>query len=307
MSPPASEKLGDDLAARFNVIRWWEAEDKPALLAKLAGHLQLIATTGHSGPDADVIAALPKLQLIASFGVGYDGIDIAAARQHGVKVTNTPDVLNDCVAELALGLMIALARDMVNADQYTRAGRWARDGNYPFQDELTGKVVGILGLGRIGKEIARRAQAFRMQVVYHGRSAQVDEPYRYYPDLVQMARDVDWLVVIAPSAAGTHHLVDAAVLDALGRDGRLINVARGSLVDEAALVAALQNGTIKGAGLDVFEDEPRPNPALLTLSNVILSPHAGTATHRTRRIMGDLVMANLEAHLRGDPLRSPVV
>jgi len=307
MGPAASPRVPEELEKDFTVHRYWEAEDKPALLASLADRLRFIATVGHQGPDAATIAALPRLELIASFGVGYDGIDVAAARRHGVRVTNTPDVLNDCVAELTVALMLASVRDLVQSDRYVREGRWAREGNYPLQDELTGKTVGILGLGRIGKEIARRLQAFRMQVVYHGRNRQPDEPFPYYADLTEMAQAADWLVVVAPGSAETHHLVDAGVLEALGPGGRLVNVARGMLVDEEALVSALRKGTIRGAALDVFEDEPHPHPDLLDMPNVVLSPHSGSATTRTRNLMADLVIANLRAHLKGDPLKTPVV
>lgn len=307
MGPPPSKKLPGELEKAFTVHRYWEADDKPGLLASLAGRLRYIATTGHQGPDAEVIAALPNLELIASFGVGYDGVDVKAAKAHGVSVTNTPDVLNDCVAELTVALMLALSRDLVNTDRYTREGRWEKEGSYPLRDELTGRTVGILGLGRIGKEIARRLQVFRMQVVYHGRNRQPDEPFPYYASLRDMAEASDWIVVIAPGSAETRHLVDAGILDALGPEGRIVNVARGLLIDEKALVRALKENRIKGAALDVFEDEPRPDPELLALPNVVLSPHAGSATTRTRDLMADLVMANLRAHLAGDPLKTPVV
>jgi lactate dehydrogenase-like 2-hydroxyacid dehydrogenase len=307
MGPPESQRLPELLAEEFTVHRYWEAADKAALLDGLADRLRYIATVGHQGPDAAVIEALPKLELIASFGVGYNGIDIDAARKRGVRVTNTPDVLNDCVAELTVGLMLALVRDLVQADRYTREGRWASEGPYPLRDELTGKTVGILGLGRIGKEIARRLQVFRMQVVYHGRRQQPDEPYPYYADLAEMARAVDWLVVIAPGTPETRHIVNATTFEALGPEGRLVNVGRGMLVDEAALVDALKAERIKGAALDVFEDEPNPDPRLLDLRNVVLVPHVGSATTRTRTAMAELVMVNLRAHLRGESLKSPVV
>jgi lactate dehydrogenase-like 2-hydroxyacid dehydrogenase len=307
MGPPESQRIPELLAEEFTVHRYWEAADKAALLDGLADRLRYIAPSGHHGPDAAVIEALPKLELIASFGVGYDGIDIDAAQKRSVRVTNTPDVLNDCVAELTLGLMLALVRDLVQADRYTREGRWASEGPYPLQDELTGKTVGILGLGRIGKEIARRLQVLRMQVVYHGRRRQPDEPYPYYADLNEMARAVDWLVVIAPGTPETRHIVDAATFEALGPEGRLVNVGRGTLVDEAALVDALKAGQIKGAALDVYGDEPNPDPRLFDFRNVVLVPHVGSATTRTRTAMAELVMANLRAHLRGDPLKSPVV
>lgn len=304
---PQSERVNTQIAQDFTVHRYWEASDKPALLSELASRLQHIVTTHHYGPDAEIIRALPELELVASFGAGLDGIDLDAARAAGVSVTNTPNVLNDCVAEITLGLMLALARGIVQADVYTRAGHWALEGPYPLQDELTGKTVGILGLGRIGKEIARRCQVFRMQVIYHGRHQQPDEPYPYYSSLVEMARMCDWLVVVAPGSAETRHLVDAHVLEALGPKGRLVNVGRGATVDEQALVKALKTGRISGAALDVFESEPHPHEELLDMQNVVLSPHAGSATLRTRNAMADLVVANLRAHIAGHPLLSPVV
>lgn len=304
---PQSDRINHAIAQDFTVHRYWEADNKQALLRDLSDRLRFIVTTHKYGPDASIIRALPKLELVASLGAGLDGIDLDAARAAGVAVTNTPDVLNDCVAELTLGLMIALARGIVQSDGYIRSGRWASDGPMPLQQELTGRTVGILGLGRIGKEIARRCQAFRMQVVYHGRNRQPDEPFPYYADLVEMAKDCDWLVVVAPGSSETHHLVDAAVLTALGSDGCLVNVGRGSTVDEAALVAALQNNQLRGAALDVFEDEPHPHTALLDMPNVVLSPHTGSATVRTRNAMADVVIANLRAHLGGRPMISRVV
>ncbi|PRX09359.1 UNVERIFIED_ORG: lactate dehydrogenase-like 2-hydroxyacid dehydrogenase [Martelella mediterranea] len=306
MGPPASTNMIPLLEDDFTVHRYWEAEDKPELLRTLAPNLRYVATTGHQGPDANVIQALPNLELIASFGVGYDGIDVDAARAAGIRVTNTPDVLNDCMAEITLGLMLSLVRDLPQADRYVREGRWAH-ANYPMQDELSGRTAGILGLGRIGKEIARRLQAFRMQVIYHGRNRQPYEPYPFYSSLKEMAEACDWLIVIAPGSDSTRHLVNAEVLRSLGRDGWLVNVGRGSLVDEDALVAALQNKQIRGAALDVFENEPNPHPGLLSLENVVLSPHAGSATNRTRDRMAETVAKNLKAHLRGDPLPNAVV
>ncbi|MBE3639962.1 2-hydroxyacid dehydrogenase [Mangrovicoccus algicola] len=306
MGPPQHPDIPAELERDFRLHRYWEAPDRAALIAQLAPHLRYISTSGHDGPDAATIRALPKLELISSFGVGYDGIDTAAAQAQGVRVTNTPDVLNDCVAELTLGLMLALAREIPASDRFVRDGRWAA-GPYPFTGELTGKRAGILGLGRIGKEIARRLEVFRMEIAYHGRRQQEGVPYRYYGDLHEMAREVDWLIVIAPATAESRHLVDASVLEALGPRGHLVNVARGALVDEAALVEALQTGRIAGAGLDVFEDEPRPLPGLLSLPNTVLTPHTGSATWRTRKIMAELMLANLRAHLAGEPVKTPVV
>jgi lactate dehydrogenase-like 2-hydroxyacid dehydrogenase len=292
------------LSERYTVHKLHEQADKDAYLAEVAPRIRAHAG---SGVKADLIARLPKLEIIAGFGVGVDNIDLAAARAAGVRVTNTPDVLNDAVAELAIGLMIALARRIPQADRYVRAGQWSARGAMPLFSELGGKTVGILGLGRIGKEIATRAQAMKMRVVYHGRSRQPKEPYVYYDSLVAMARDCDWLVLVAPGGKATDGIVSRPVLEALGPQGMLVNIARGTLVDEPALVELLGNGGLGGAALDVFEKEPNVPEALLGLDNVVLSPHAGSATHQTRDAMGATLVANLDAHFAGNPLISPVV
>jgi lactate dehydrogenase-like 2-hydroxyacid dehydrogenase len=291
------------LAARYTVHKLHEAADPDALIAEIAPRVRAIAG-GRVG--AELMDRLPKLEIIANFGVGYDTIDAAAARSRNIRVTNTPNVLNDAVAELTIGLMIALARRIPHGDRFVRAGKWASGGMGLFQG-LTGKTVGILGLGRIGKEIAIRAQALKMRVVYHGRSRQPEEPHVYYSSLVDMARDVDWLVIMAPGGAGTSGLVSREVLEALGPEGFLVNMARGSVVDEDALVELLQSGGIGGAALDVFDNEPGIRPAFFELDNVVLSPHQGSATRETRDRMGALVIANLEAHFAGEPLPSAVV
>lgn len=291
------------LAARYTVHRLHEAADKDALIGEIKDRVRAIAG-GHV--DATLMDALPKLEIIANFGVGYDTIDTAAAKARNIRVTNTPNVLNDAVAELTIGLMIALARQIPQADRFVREGRWLK-GQYPLLRELNGKTVGILGLGNIGKEIATRCQAMRMRVVYHGRHKQPDQPYVYYDKLLDMARDADWLVIIAPGGAATQKIVSREVLEALGPEGFLVNMARGTLVDEAAMVEMLQSGKLGGAALDVFEKEPQVPEALFGLDNVVLSPHQGSATHQTRNKMGALVVANLDAHFAGDPLLSPVV
>jgi len=293
------------LDAAYRVHRYWEADDRAALLAGIGARVRAVATGGHEGCPRAVIEALPKLEMISSFGVGYDAVDVAACREHAVRLTNTPDVLNDAVAEITLGLMIALCRRIPQADMHVRTGRWP-EGGYPLTGELTGARVGILGLGRIGKEIARRCQAFKMRVAYHGRSEQPHEPYEYYADLVSLAGDVDWLVVIAPGTPQTRGIVSRRVLGALGPKGCLVSMARGSLIDQPALVEMLQSGALGGAALDVFEDEPRVPEALLGLDNVVLSPHQGSATVKTRTAMGDLVVANLAEHFAGRPLLTPV-
>ncbi|HEY9009664.1 MAG TPA: 2-hydroxyacid dehydrogenase [Devosia sp.] len=297
------ESCEQALAERYTVHKLHEADDKDALIAEVAGSVRGIAG-GNVGPE--LMDRLPKLEIIANFGVGYDTIDTKAARERNIRVTNTPNVLNDAMAEIAIGLMVALARRLPQADQHVRQGKWPR-GNFPLQSELNGKTLGILGLGRIGKEIATRAQAMKMRVVYHGRHRQPLEPYVYYSKLVDMARDVDWLLIVAPGGKGTDGLVSREVLEALGPEGFLVNLGRGTIVDEAALVELLKSGGIKGAALDVFENEPNVPEALFALDNVVLSPHQGSATHQTRRQMGDLVVANLHAHFAGEPLLSAVV
>jgi lactate dehydrogenase-like 2-hydroxyacid dehydrogenase len=242
---PMPHRVQEALAAAYPVHRLWNS-DRAALLADAGPRIRAVATDGHHGVPPDVMAALPALEIVASYGVGYDAIDVEACRARGVRVTNTPDVLSDAVAELAVGLMIALCRCIPQADAHVRAGRWPA-GGFGLTGELTGAHAGILGLGRIGKEIARRLQAMRMRVSYHGRNRQPHEPYLYYPELAAMAADVDWLVVVAPGSAASRGIVSRAVLEALGPGGALVNVARGSLVDEPALVELLTAGRLGGA------------------------------------------------------------
>ncbi len=291
------------LAARYVVHKLHEAPDADALLAAVGDRVRGIAGQRAS---RELIGKLPKLEIIANFGVGYDSVDTVAARERQIRVTNTPNVLNDAVAEITIGLMIALARKIPQTDQFVRQGKWLK-GGYPLLTELNGKTLGILGLGRIGKEIAIRAQAMKMRVVYHGRKRQPDEPFVYYDKLVDMARDADWLVLIAPGGKATDKIVSREVLTALGPDGYLVNMARGTLVDEAALVELLASKELGGAALDVFEKEPQVPEALFALDNVVLSPHMGSATNQTRDKMGALVVANLDAHFAGEPLPSAVV
>ena len=295
----------DALAERFEIQKYWKAPNKAEFLAENR-HVRYLATNGHEGCSAEMMDALPDLEVIVGYGVGTDAIDLTAAKARGIRVTNTPDVLNDAVAEMALGLMLSLCRRIVDADKHIRSGKWASTG-YPLTGELTGATVGILGLGRIGKEIAKRAQAFKMQVVYHGRSEQAHEPYPFYENLEDMAKAVDWLVAVVPGSAETTKLVDAKVLRALGPKGAIVNLGRGSLIDESAMIELLQTGALGGAALDVFEQEPMMSEALWAMPNVVLSPHQGSATEKTRWAMGDLVVRNLFAHQTGTPLISPVV
>jgi lactate dehydrogenase-like 2-hydroxyacid dehydrogenase len=291
------------LAERYTVHRLHEQADKDAWLRENGARIRAHAG---SGVQADLMDKLPNLEIIASFGVGYDNIDTKGAKARNIRVTNTPNVLNDAVAELTIGLMISLARRIPQGDQFVRGGKWP-GGNMGLFSELTGKTVGILGLGRIGKEIATRAQAMKMRVVYTGRKRQPSEPHIFYDSLTDMARDSDWLVIIAPGGKSTDGIVSREVLEALGPKGMLVNVARGTLIDEPAMLDLLQNGGLGGAALDVFVDEPKVPEGFLKLDNVVLSPHQGSATHQTRDAMGALLVANLEAHFAGEPLISAVV
>ena len=288
----------------FVLHRLWEAVDQQALLAEARGARGL-ATTGDMGADAALIDALPNLEIISCMGVGTDAIDIAHARTKGIAVTYTPDVLNDEVANMAVALLLAVTRQICVGDRYVRDGKWLEK-PMALCRTVVARRCGILGLGRIGKAIAKRAETLGCEILYHGRHEQPDQPYRYYADLVAMARDSDFMIVITPGGAATQNLVTREVLDALGPEGVLVNVARGSVVDEPALVAALQEGRLGGAGLDVFAEEPKVPEALFAMDNVVLQPHQGSATVETRTAMCNLVVDNLRAHFAGRPLLTPV-
>ncbi len=294
------------LEVAYTVHRIDEAEDKAAFLAQVAPTVRGIATGGHHGKlDNALVDALPKLEIVSSFGVGVDNIDVGYVTGKGILVTNTPGVLNDDVSNLAIALILMCSRKLSAADRYVREGQWL-ESDMPLQQSIRGRTVGILGLGRIGKEIAAKLQVFGCEVVYHGRSEQSGQPYRYYADLVEMARDSDHLVVICPGGPATAGIVNRAVMDALGPEGTLINVARGSVVDEPALVAALLDGRLGSAGLDVFAAEPKVPESLFELDQVVLLPHVGSATVQTRKAMGDLVVDNLAAHFAGKGALTPV-
>jgi len=295
--------------ARFEVHRYWEAPDRAALLKRVGANVAAICTAGFTGVKTDdaLMAACPHLKIVANFGVGYDSVDAAAAAERGVTVTNTPDVLTEEVADTTLGILLNTVREFSRAEKWLRDGRWAADGDYRLTPaSLRDRSVGIAGLGRIGKAIARRVEAFGVPVSYYGRSRQAGVSYRYYADLATLARDVDTLIVVTPGGAETANLIDAGVLNALGPRGILINISRGSVVDEAALIEALKNRTILAAGLDVFQGEPRINPAFLQLDNATLLPHVGSASQHTRNAMGQLVMDNLIAFADGKPPTTPV-
>ena len=273
---------------------------------KVAEVIRGCVTNGHSGPPPEMIDCMPKLEIIASASVGYDGIPVEYARTKGIPVCNTPDVLNDDVADLAIALMIMTARKLVVTDRYVRSGEWAKKGEHPLANRASGKRVGILGMGRIGKEIGKRATAMNNTVAYHSRKPVTDVPYKHYPDLVELARNSDFLVIIIPATPQTNKIVSKAVIDALGPTGILVNVARGAVVDEDALVEALVSGKLGGAGLDVFVNEPHVPEALLSMDNVVLQPHVGSGTHETRRAMSQLVLDNLDAKFAGKPLLTEI-
>ena len=304
---PAMPLIVDGIASAFTLHKLWEAKDRDKLIAELAPKLKAMAAGGggHAPIDGAFLSKFPKLEIVSSFGVGYDHVDAKWCGAHGVIVTNTPDVLTEEVADTALGLLLCTVREFPQAERYLRAGKWL-DGNYPLTASLRERKAGIVGLGRIGKAIARRLEAFGVSVVYHNRNKVPDTAYRYYPNLVDMARDIDILVVVTPGGAATKNLIDAKVLEALGPDGILINIGRGSAVDDAALIKALKDRTIYAAGLDVFVDEPRVPQDYLGLDRVVLFPHLGSASEHTRRAMGQLVVDNLLAWKAGKPPLTPV-
>jgi len=300
-----SQKVMDE---EYVVHKLWQADDAGKLVADIAPRVRALVTIGTTGASRDLIERLPALELIASSGAGTSQIALDFAKHRGVAVTNTPDAeaLAESVADLTLGMMLALGRRICESDSFVRAGKWPR-GEFPLTRSFGGKRLGILGLGSVGKCIARRAKSFDMNVAYSGPRAKPEFAYRYYPDLQEMARNVDFLVVACPARPETRHLVDSEVLEALGADGILVNIARGSIVDTAALVGALRRKAIRGAALDVFDDEPNIAPHLLAAENVLLTPHIGSSTYEIRSARGETVLANLRAHFAGGALQSRVV
>jgi lactate dehydrogenase-like 2-hydroxyacid dehydrogenase len=303
MMPPIEEALD----AAYTVHRLFRAADRASFLDGVGSNVRAIVTGGASGASQALVAALPALEIIAINGIGTDAVDLDQARARGLRVTTTPDVLTDDVADLALGLLLAAARQMSLGDRFVRAGRWARREGLPLGRKVSGKRLGILGMGRVGRAIARRAEAFGLEIAYNDLRAFEDLPYRHEPDLAALARASDFLIVAAAGGPRSRGIVDAAVLDALGPEGILVNVARGSVVDEPALVAALVEGRLGGAGLDVFVAEPDVPEALWALDRVVLQPHQASATVETRIAMGELVLANLAAHFAGQEPVTPVV
>jgi lactate dehydrogenase-like 2-hydroxyacid dehydrogenase len=299
-----SPALMKQLTAAYTVHQRLHETD-PAAFALAAPRITAIAASGESKVSAALMDQLPALKIISVMGVGYDGVDVAAAKARGVVVTHTPGVLNDDVADLAIALMLGVSRQIALADRYVRAGQWT-SGPLPLGRKMSGARVGIVGMGRIGQAIALRAAAFGMRIAYTARSEKADLPHAYFPTPAALAAQSDYLVIITPGGAGTRKLIDAEVMKALGPNGVIVNVARGSVIDETALIEALRNKTIAGAGLDVFEAEPNVPQALRELDNVLLTPHIGSATAQTRGAMAELAFANLNAQLTGQPLLTPV-
>ncbi len=301
---PLPPFLTELLAEQFDFHADLRRND-PAAFARLAPLARGLVGRGETVLSGEMMALFPKAEIISIFGVGYDGIDVAAARARGIAVTHTPNVLTDDVADLALALLLAVSRRLLPADRHVRSGAWLQ-GPVPLARKLSGGRLGIIGLGRIGSAIAKRAEAFGMSIAYTKRTVDPAVAYRYYPSAQALAAEVDFLVVAAFGGPTTRGLVSAEVLNALGPNGYLVNIARGSVVDEAALVAALREGRIAGAGLDVFASEPNVPAELFALDNVVLTPHIGSATTSTRQAMADLAFANLAAHFAGKALPSEV-
>lgn len=300
---PLSPALEAELQQRYRVHPLWKETDRGAFLARTAGSFDGAVTMSRHGCAADVFESLGK-GVVACFGVGFEGLDLQAAARHGVQVSTTPDVLNDCVADCAFGLILASARGLVAADRHVQQGRWPA-GPFPLATRVSGKRLGIVGLGRIGAAIARRGAGFDMPVRYHGRKPRPEAPYDYEADLAELARWADFLVVACRGGAETRHLINAPVLRALGPQGFLINIARGSVVDEQALADAIAQQHIAGAGLDVYEHEPHVPAGLLGRDNVVVLPHIAATTRETRAAMEQLVLDNLQAYFTTGKVLTP--
>lgn len=300
---PLPAHCEDLLESRYVVHRPYDAEDPDKLLDKVAARIRVCIT--HS-LDRQTMGRLPNLELVCKMGIGMDDIDLAEAKRLGIRVAITPNVVNDAVAELAIDMMVAVSRNLLIADRHIRDGKWITD-EFPPQRQITGKTAGILGLGRMGKEIAARCQAMKMRVVYCGRRMQENIPYPYYENLAEMAKVADFLIVVVPKTPATFKLVNREVLEALGPHGYVINVSRGEAIDEDALIDMLASGELAGAGLDVFSDEPNVPESLRQLENVILSPHRGVYTHETLDAMFRTLLANIDAHFADDPMPTVLV
>lgn len=306
MACPMLPYLEQELERRYNLFRFWNVPNKEEFLKESSASIRAVVGNATAGADAELIDALPRLEIVASFSVGLDKVDLGKCKEKGIRVSNTPDVLTDDVADLAIGLMLTTLRRICESDQYVRNGLWKR-GDFKLTTKFSGKTVGIIGMGRIGKAIAKRAEAFSCPVSYYSRSQKPDTKYKYFPSVVELASNCHILVVACPLTAETRHIINREVIDALGPKGVLINIGRGPHVDEPELVSALVEGRLGGAGLDVFENEPEVPEKLFGLDNVVLTPHVGSGTVETRKAMADLVIGNLEAHFLNKPLLTPVV
>lgn len=302
---PLRDMIINQLEEKFILHRLWEQPEPHTYLETVAPRIRGLAAGGHYPIDAALLDRLPSLEIVSCFGVGYDHVDAAYAGKKGVVVTNTPDVLTDEVADAAVGLLIATLRQFPQADRFLREGKWLK-GPFPLSASLRGRTIGMVGLGRIGLAIAHRLKAFGLRIAYHSRTPKQDASYTYYSSLNEMAKDTDVLIVTAPGGAGTHHLINAQVLQALGAQGVLINIARGSVVDEQALITALKDKTILTAGLDVFENEPNVPQALIEMEDVVLLPHVGSGSLHTRNAMGQLVVDNLTSWFANKGPLTPV-
>jgi lactate dehydrogenase-like 2-hydroxyacid dehydrogenase len=304
---PKKAVVVDGLKDSFNLHILADAKDGDTLISSLAPKLRAIAVSASTERvDGTLMARLPKLEIVSTFAVGYDHIDAKWAAANGVVVTNTPDVLTEEVADTALGLLLCTVRELPQAERFVRAGQWLQRGYRLTPATLRDRTVGLVGMGRIGRAIARRLDGFKVPVVYHSRRPQQGVPYRYYPDLIAMARDVDVLLVIVPGGKETQNMITAPVLEALGPNGIFINMARGTVIDELMLIKALQNKTIMAAGLDVYVNEPDVPKELIAMDNVVLFPHLGSATVATRRAMDQLIVDNLLAWDAGKPPLTPI-
>ena len=295
-----------DLDAKYKIHRLWEAQDKDAFIASVASNVRAIATRGELGADAKLIQALPKLEIISCYGVGTDAINLVVAKERNIRVTNTPDVLTEDVADITLGLLLSVARQIPQADRYLRDGHWTKD-KYPLVTRFFGKTIGIIGMGRVGAAVAKRAAAFDMKIAYYDVRKRDDLPYAFCNSLIDLAKQSEFLVTTVAGGPTSEKMINAAVLEALGPNGIFVNVARGSAVDEAALLNALESSSIRGAGLDVFWNEPNIDQRFMKLQNVVLQPHHASGTVETRKAMGQLVRDNLAAHFAGTPLLTQVV
>ncbi len=296
------------LEEAFTVHRYFEAADKAAFLAEVGPQIRGIATRGELGANAEMIAACPNLEVVSVYGVGYDAVDLNAAKARGIRVTNTPDVLTNDVADLGVAMMLVQSRGMIGAETWVKDGSWAAKGLYPLKRRVWGRKAGVLGLGRIGYEVAKRLAGFDMEIAYSDVSAKdYASQWEFIQDPAALAARSDFLFVTLAASAATRHIVGPKVIEALGPEGMLINISRASNIDEEALLDALESGKLGSAALDVFEGEPKLNPRFLKLDNVLLQPHHASGTIETRKAMGQLVRDNLTAHFAGKPLPTPVL